>query len=139
MLDRADTKFLRRWLSRLYEAYFPVHSKAGSAFDVDFTHIPEAEKSFQIVGEWIRDLLLSQRFTYIGHWSFLTFIAELATLAFKFEKSNASHYLRQAPCVVEDRPEPFHREGGRYIVWDLLDFLGRTSATALSAGVGFIK
>ncbi|KAI0089831.1 hypothetical protein BDY19DRAFT_992789 [Irpex rosettiformis] len=129
----------RRWISRLYEAYFPVHSKAGSALQLDLALIPEADKGFEIVKEWIRDLLYTQCFEYLGPWNFLTFIAEVATLALRFEKHNAFDYFRRAPCVTMDRPERYIRNGGRYIVWDLLDFLGRTSATSLSAGVCFIK
>lgn len=108
--------------------------------DIDLATIPEAEKGLQVVTEWIHDLLLSESFSRFRDPGFLTFIAELVTLALRFEKSGALQYLRRAPCITMDRPEGYFREGGRYIVWDLLDFLARTTGTtSLSSGVLFVK
>lgn len=129
----------RRWISRLYESYFPIHYKAGSALDVDLTTIPEANRGVQIMLEWIHDLLLSEDFARIHPPGFLTFIAEAVTLSLRFEKSGGLQYLKRAPCITRDRPEAYIREGGKYIVWDLLDFLGRTSVASLSFGVHFVK
>lgn len=129
----------RRWISRLYEAYFPVHYKVGSALDIDLATIKEAEKGVQIVIEWIHDLLLNQDFSRVHDHGFLTFIAELVTLALRFEKSGVLPYFSRAPCITMDCPEGYVRESGRYIVWDLLDFLTRTGTTSLSSGVLFVK
>lgn len=106
---------------------------------MDLTAIPEAEKGFQVIREWIRDLLLEQRFEMMGPWPFLTFIVELVTLTWRLEKQNTVQLLRRAPCITIDRPVDFIRNGHRYIVWDLLDFLSLSSTTSLSAGVLFIK
>ncbi|KAI0089819.1 hypothetical protein BDY19DRAFT_1047690 [Irpex rosettiformis] len=129
----------RRWISRLYEAYFPVYPKAGSALRVDLARIPEADKGFQTIREWIHDLLLSERFDFLRPWFFLTFIAEVATLALRLEKSKAFDYFKRAPCITLDKPEQYLRNGERYVVQDLLDFLGRRNTASLTAGVIFIK
>lgn len=128
-------------MSSLYHTLYPTHYKLGTAAVLDLSAIPETEKACQVIKEWVRDSIynLSPREEH-----FLTDIAELTTLAYEFNRTEAQLYIPTASCIADSRHRPHTlmrgiAGGGRYIVSDLIEAIDGTSDAAVSAGILFIQ
>ncbi len=108
--------------------------------DLDLARIPEAEQANRVIKDWIRHFFWNARFADIGRLNFLTVLAEMATLAFQLAKDDAQLYFSESPCIASELPpHDYLLEGNYHVVNDLLQFLGGNNASALSAGVYFVK
>lgn len=134
----------RFWLTTLYHTLFPIHHELGASSLLDLASIPESERAIQVTKDWIRDSIYN-----ISPWKmeqrehFLSDIAELLTLAYTFDRTEAQQYVPRAKCIADNREWPPELMRGkknfsRYIVHDLMHAADGSSDVAISAGVLFL-
>lgn len=126
-------------LDRFYEVLNPLFSSLGSQAILDLTRLPEAEKAFKVVKDWVRHLV------YTGnpwtHQTFMTTFLRAGVLGFSLDSPNASEYMYHARCITSrSKPPPFlvHAHG-RNIVLALIDALHDTKPWSIQAGFLFVQ
>ncbi|KAJ7715028.1 hypothetical protein DFH07DRAFT_762888, partial [Mycena maculata] len=135
----ADDSERRYWISRLYAELNPPSYQLGSAHNLDFRLIPEAEAALQIVKEWVKSSIYTVEFA--PETDFLTRTVQLALMAFQFDAKHAMSYLTRAPFMVDPRkPLKYQRPPqGHYIVADFFSALEDKETWGLSAGIVFLQ
>ncbi|KAK0506408.1 hypothetical protein EDD18DRAFT_1455735 [Armillaria luteobubalina] len=133
-VEGKGTKF---WLNRLYEALYPPHHVLGSISDLTLSAIPEAAKALNVVKDWVRTLVYGRAF--LPHMTFLTDVMRATTLAFMFDRSQASNYLGNAAYFSIHTPPMYFRRGGPPILPELLGAMSGTNTWSLAAGFAFVE
>jgi len=110
----------------------------GTPANLNVALIPEAQKGFQVVKEWIRNLVY--KLDHRPQTPFLTTLMRAAYLSFTFDRKQASDYMYRARCMTTSPfPQEYYRGPGEYIVGELLASLEGTQVWCLSGGVLFVK
>jgi hypothetical protein len=128
------TRYCRFWLSKLYEALFPVHYQVGSPWTSQLAQSPETTEAIGVVKEWLRETLYD-----ISPWTFqgpvVTAFMQAVTLAFLFDPKSAQEYLVRTQCITTLPPKSFIRSrmGDSIFVDILRAFEGFESSAALQS------
>jgi hypothetical protein len=100
--------------------------------------IPEAQDAFQIVRNWIPQLLYALKPEELKT-NFLTFLMRLGGLAISFDKQKAASYLHSAPCLKFKSPELLRNPNKTHIVEEFLHSLAGRESWCVSAGILVIR
>ncbi|KAK0443136.1 uncharacterized protein EV420DRAFT_1649415 [Desarmillaria tabescens] len=133
-VEYRGTKF---WLNRLCDALHPPHPKFGSISHLALSTIPEAQKALNVVKDWVRTVVYDRKCH--PKTNFLADVMRTATLAFTFDRSQAS-YLRNAAYFREKYPpSTYIRRGNVFIPRDLLNSMSGSQIWSLTAGFLFVE
>ncbi|TFY76337.1 hypothetical protein EWM64_g7674 [Hericium alpestre] len=128
------------WLQRLYDSLKPVHHKFGSISNLNLQLVPEANRAFAVVKEWVRGHLYD-----LDPYKSPGFFAEVfksVVLGFSFDNPGIREYVRRARCIQKRPIElayAFRFPAGKYVVDDLLDFFEGYQKYSLDVGVIFLR
>lgn len=124
---------LRHWLGRLYEAMNPPSDMIGTFSNLNRTLLPDNQKAFQVVKLWVHELVYSLDF--LPQTPFLTRWMRGATLSFAFDQKEATYATQHSRSMsTYARPGQYLRNGGGYILQDLLRFLEGKEPSSLALG-----
>lgn len=98
--------------------------------------IPEAQKGFQVLKEWVRASAYDLDFH--PQTPFLTDLIRTATLGLRFDEKSASEYLYRGK-TLHSRAYPLERyirpQGQAFIIPELLASIQGTAPWCLTAGI----
>lgn len=128
----------------MYSALHPPLHRLGSHANLDLTKIPEAVDGFRIVREWVWVVCDGLRhtnppeFVYNEHFGPQFMVA--CTLAFDLDRENAIDYVPRTRFYRWGRwPRCLIREGGYFVVEDLVNFARGEADNALASGSWFLQ
>ncbi|TBU39284.1 hypothetical protein BD309DRAFT_970099 [Dichomitus squalens] len=132
----------RAWLRRLYEALYPNHHAIGTLHALSLDAVPELIHGRRIIAVWCQDYLNRLSHDRGATHVFLVNLMRTTRLAMLFDRRVASDSLHRIPCAIRYRANrPLHllRNGGYFIVHDLLAAMQCGRPDALDRGVLFLN
>jgi hypothetical protein len=128
----------RYWLSQLYDSLYPPFFMLGCSSNLAMANIKEAQDAFQVVRNWIPQLLDSIN-PLSPPTAFLTTIMKLGRLAVSIDRQKAETYLYRARCLRHKPKELLRDPHEDYIVEECLKSMDGRKPWCISAGLLFLR
>jgi hypothetical protein len=121
------------WLDQLYTALYPEYYILGCRADLDSSVL---EGALPILRDWLQHQLYAAH-TH-AHERFLASVMIAGTLIFTLDRDRAASYVNRAPCLIKRIHPVFSRNGGVYIIGDLVEHLAGGECDSITRGVFFL-
>ncbi|KAF8974058.1 hypothetical protein BDZ97DRAFT_421872 [Flammula alnicola] len=135
-------RYLREWIHRVFETFYPVWFRLGGVANLDIASIPESQNAFAVLKSWCLDVLY-----WGGHRleaKLLTTVYQVVKLCFYLDKPKALAHIPRAPLTNMFRPySQFSCRNGdastTYVIPELVHALSTVNADSVSRGIFFFK
>lgn len=129
----------RYWINQLYEAMNPTFNQLGTPSNFDPNLIPELHRGIQVARDWVRELAYTLDFK--PQIPFLTNLIRGASLAFEFDKKEASSYMfRSRSLTLSKRPVEYLRQPeNEFTIEELMVSLEGSRDWSITAGILFVR